>query len=134
MSLSHDCLEGSSWGGEREGGREGGRREGGKGEREGGREGGEKEGEKKGGRKGGGKKGGRKGGEGGREGKTEREGGIGGVHVSSTKGEPTLHFITSDSESLKANSCNLTSSDTIGSMNDQNDCPSERTTIICEVM
>ena len=32
------------------------------------------------------------------------------------------HFLTSDSEFLKACSCILMSSDTIGSMNIQNDC------------
>ena len=32
------------------------------------------------------------------------------------------HFLTSDSEFLRASSCILMSSDTIGSMNDQNDC------------
>ena len=35
--------------------------------------------------------------------------------------ELTLHFMTSDSESLRAISCVLISSDTIGSMNTQND-------------
>ena len=71
------------------------------------------------------REGGKEGREGGREGEGGRERGRERGREGGREGgrgrEPTLHFMTSDSESRRAINCIFTSSDTIGSTNVQND-------------